>query len=352
MSSLPTNGSERGSVEVRVFQRLSRLRLFKVSFEKFTRAKLQRAKEESVDGPNVCGEPKAEKFPPTLPRAFKSLLGKPVNVESDEPRELIESLGDLLGITDYATNAASFWFLDTLAGQVLRYRDDLDEYYVGILISWLTGEINLLRDRKCSREEFFRELKDIFILAATKISEQGQLPYWEELELHSDTEEEMEGKLSAESLQEPFSQESGKRSSAIDPAFALDILMEATYDMYANELRYSLVYAVFVEPLEVHYYTLPFTLRTPRPVKFADSKTEPFKMQLKKSLQMSDPMEVFEKSKKGKKTKAVLEVPATPAPSLSDEVSLIHDRRFIRPLIEANEAPEIFETHRKTSNIK
>ncbi|XP_076759453.1 uncharacterized protein LOC143428459 [Xylocopa sonorina] len=249
---------------------------------------------------------------------------------------------------------ASFWFLDTLAGQVLRYRDDLDGYYMGVLISWLAGEINLLRDRKCSREEFFRELKDIFILAATKISEQKQLPYWEELEFHSDTEEEMEGKLSAESLQEPILEESGKRSSTIDPASALNIVMEATYDMYANELRYSLIYAVFVEPLEVHYYTLPFTLRTPRPIKLADSKTEPFHLQLKKSFHKSETLQVFGKSRKakGKKSKAGAGVPVTPAPSLTDEMSLMCDRQFIMPLIEANEALEVFEAHRTKSNIK
>lgn len=54
-------------------------------------------------------------------------------------------LGELLEITDYATNMASFWFLDTLALYMLRYKDELDEYYMAVLISWLTGEMKLLR---------------------------------------------------------------------------------------------------------------------------------------------------------------------------------------------------------------
>lgn len=54
-------------------------------------------------------------------------------------------LGEILQITDYATNMASFWFLDTLALYMLRYKEELDEYYMAVLISWLAGEIKLLR---------------------------------------------------------------------------------------------------------------------------------------------------------------------------------------------------------------
>lgn len=56
-------------------------------------------------------------------------------------------LGSLLGITDYATNMASFWFLDTLALYAARHRGDLDEHYASVLISWLAGEIRLLREK-------------------------------------------------------------------------------------------------------------------------------------------------------------------------------------------------------------
>lgn len=66
-------------------------------------------------------------------------------------------LGELLQITDYATNMASFWFLDTLAFYMLRYKEELDEYYMAVLISWLAGEIKLLREvykeRIFSRDE-------------------------------------------------------------------------------------------------------------------------------------------------------------------------------------------------------
>lgn len=58
------------------------------------------------------------------------------------------SLGDLLGVTDYETNKAAFWFLDTIALQVLRYRDNLDDHYRSVLISWLAGEMKLIRGIK------------------------------------------------------------------------------------------------------------------------------------------------------------------------------------------------------------
>lgn len=54
-------------------------------------------------------------------------------------------LGDLLGIKDYQTNKAAFWFLDIIALQVLRYKNSLDDYYRSILISWLVGEMKLIR---------------------------------------------------------------------------------------------------------------------------------------------------------------------------------------------------------------
>lgn len=54
-------------------------------------------------------------------------------------------LGDLLGIKDYETNKAAFWFLDNIALQVLRYKTCLDDHYRSILISWLAGEMKLIR---------------------------------------------------------------------------------------------------------------------------------------------------------------------------------------------------------------
>src|SRR5436190_7306131 len=39
---------------------------------------------------------------------------------------------------------------------------------------------------------------------------------------------------------------------------------------YANELRYALIYAVFVTPIEVEIFHMPHTVRVPRQIKFTD----------------------------------------------------------------------------------
>jgi len=115
---------------------------------------------------------------PTLPSTFKSLVEKTVEIETEEPRRLIELvklrtrhallpifsilklysskyfplprrlLGDLLGITDYEINKAAFWFLDALALQVLRYKNCLDDHGRSVLIGWLAGEMMLIRGAK------------------------------------------------------------------------------------------------------------------------------------------------------------------------------------------------------------
>ena len=54
-------------------------------------------------------------------------------------------LGDLLGVKNYEINKAAFWFLDIVALQVLRYKNCLDDHYRSILISWLAGEMKLIR---------------------------------------------------------------------------------------------------------------------------------------------------------------------------------------------------------------
>ncbi|XP_031847373.2 uncharacterized protein LOC116433437 isoform X1 [Nomia melanderi] len=123
--------------------------------------------------------------------------------------------------------------------------------------------------------------------------------------------------------------------------------MESTYDMYANELRYFLVYSVFVESIEVQSYQLPFTLRTPRPVKLVDPKSMPFCVGLRKKLEKfgtTDKSKKTEKIATGKgKKKDPSAVPNTPSSSLVDEEILLEKRRFILPLIEANETMKIFD---------
>ncbi|XP_015437924.1 PREDICTED: uncharacterized protein LOC107193056 [Dufourea novaeangliae] len=248
---------------------------------------------------------------------------------------------------------ASFWFLDTLALHVHRQKKTLDHYYLSVLISWLAGEMTLIRDKKHSREEFFRELKHMFLLASNKIAEENRLPYWDEIELAGSTEEtdmENEGNRPAndrDSTAKYVVQRVDVFFSSLDPLFVLDIVIRSTYDMYANELRYYLVYAVFVEPIEVQSYQLPFNLRTPRPVKLGESESMPFNMRLYQKFSAMRPTEgskkMAKKTKgKGKKT-GRHEVPETPIHSPTDEENLANKRQFILPLIEANEAVQMFE---------
>lgn len=146
------------------------------------------------------------------------------------------------------------------------------------------------------------------------------------------------------SLQDCISQEETKFLSNIDPVLVLNIIIDSTYDMYANELRYALVYSVFVEPIEVQTYTLPFTFRHPRLMKPAEYRITPFNIQLQKLLRKNDLLQKLKKVEKNKKAK-VHEVPPTPPPSLDDEMQLKCNRLFILPLIEANEASSYFETN-------
>nr|XP_012143901.1 PREDICTED: uncharacterized protein LOC100875525 [Megachile rotundata]XP_012143902.1 PREDICTED: uncharacterized protein LOC100875525 [Megachile rotundata] len=259
---------------------------------------------------------------------------------------------------------ASFWFLDMLALQILHHHKDLDEHHISVLISWLIGEITLLRDRKCSREEFFKEMEEIFMVATDEISEQNKLLYWDEVVYENNAEEGIEEEEtqnsifreeSAKTLQKGQpkelgsneelspSQDTTKFSINVDPLFALNKVIESTYDMYANELRYALVYAVFVTPIEIQTYNLPFVIRAPRPPKFVD-KTMSFSMRLRENMKKIKAIERLRKSIGKRRDKAIEIVPATPAPSLDDEKMLIDKRLYILPLAEANEEFEVFES--------
>lgn len=56
-------------------------------------------------------------------------------------------------------------------------------------------------------------------------------------------------------------------------------------DRYAGEVRYALVYTVFVEPIEIQVHNLPFSIRKPRPVRLAASNTGHLYLRLRKALQ-------------------------------------------------------------------
>lgn len=154
---------------------------------------LQRTEMESGDKFDDCHE-FSKNFLPTLPPTFGSLLGKSISIESERPQQIIELgccewletiwnenarnvflyfcrlLGRMLGITDYQINMISFWFLDTLADQVLRHKKNLGEYYTTVLISWLTGEIKLIRGNTHAVDKCIRLLvcmRDTFLWKLT-----------------------------------------------------------------------------------------------------------------------------------------------------------------------------------------
>lgn len=148
-------------------------------------------------------------------------------------------------------------------------------------------------------------------------------------------------------------------SSSTNPCDVLDVIVEATYNMYANELRYSLIYAVFVKPIHIQIFRMPHVFRIPRQIKLADSKGS-FHVQLCERLEEIANESIISNGKKlkGKKVSDAKKeqiikdldlsfdlIPLTPPSSLMEDEVLADNRRFILPLIEANEAAQIFEMH-------
>ncbi|XP_014605896.1 PREDICTED: uncharacterized protein LOC106787760 isoform X2 [Polistes canadensis] len=229
----------------------------------------------------------------TLPNFVNDTIGKLLKIDNFKPQCMIEILGNFLGIVDYETNLATFWFLDILALQILRNNDTFDDYSRCIFISWLVGEMQLIRDAKCSREKFFNKMEVIFTETAKKIVQGEKIPHWNlirfgDAEMKSEMEEE-ERKLSQEhdssSLRDLKSRtQTLTEKNWNEEEILLDVIIRSTYDMYAGEVRYALVYAVFVEPIEIQVDNLPFSFRKPRPVRLADSNVEHFYIRLRNSL--------------------------------------------------------------------
>ncbi|XP_077266962.1 uncharacterized protein LOC143899975 isoform X1 [Temnothorax americanus] len=335
-------------------------------------------------------------------------------------------LGDLLGVKDYKTNKAAFWFLDIVALQVLRYKNCLDDHHRSILISWLVGEMKLIRDKKLLREDFFKEMRILFLYVAEKLFNNDRLLHWELLmdayseimsqnfttdasanseagnlitdklsekelitedakymsqenkfsfigrdltncnngnSVTNDLQEELPINFETSSTTENSQRDIFTATNAIgssnltNPSDILEIIVEATYNMYANELRYSLIYAVFVKPIQIQIFHMPHTFRVPRQIKLADPGGS-FDIQLRERLEKIASESIINNGKKfqgkkmtdditkGKIIKDVdMEIPPTPPPSLIEEEMLANNRRFILPLIEANEAAQIYEMH-------
>ncbi|XP_015179292.1 PREDICTED: uncharacterized protein LOC107067889 isoform X1 [Polistes dominula] len=255
---------------------------------------------EETDSSIGSSNSSSVRYMSTLPNFVNDTIGKLLKIDNFEPQCMIEILGDFLGIVDYETNLATFWFLDILALQIIRNNDTFDDYSRCIFISWLVGEMQLIRDAKCSREKFFNKMEVIFTETAEKVVQGEEIPHWNlirfgDAEMKSEMKEE-ETRLSQEhdssslrdlksetqTLTEKNSNEEETKSMKI----LLDVIIRSTYDMYAGEVRYALIYAVFVEPIEIQVDNLPFSFRKPRPVRLANSNIEHFYIQLRNSLQI------------------------------------------------------------------
>lgn len=71
----------------------------------------------------------------------------------------------------------------------LQKRLSLFVYFFFYIIIHITYDL-FIKDKKCTRKEFFQEMKNIFIIVGNKISQQNRIPYWDEMyEMKEETEE-------------------------------------------------------------------------------------------------------------------------------------------------------------------
>ncbi|KAK2588069.1 hypothetical protein KPH14_004134 [Odynerus spinipes] len=317
--------------------------------------------------PSVQSGESAVKYMSILPDFFNDTVGKSLKIENTKPQNMVEVLGKFLGIADYDRNLASFWFLDILALQVLRSNDLLDDHSRVIFISWLVGEMKMIRDKKFSRDKFFDEMEILFTVMGRKIARGEGIPHWNLIvfgapDIESEMDEEEHGLLTSKDselkMKTPTKKKSNDEgieltlsasSTSLNSKTVLDIIIRSTYDMYAGEVRYALVYAVFVEPIEIQVHNLPFTFRKPRPTKLADStEIGNFNIRLRKALQkVEQPGGRRSATVKSKlpslKIDTTKEYPVEPPNSLLEENLLSIKRSFLLPLIESKEAADTFD---------
>lgn len=186
---------------------------------------------------------------------------------------------------------ASFWFLDTLALYMLRYKEELDEYYMAVLISWLAGEIKLLRGNEIIKTfEFiylfifflyYRSIYNLFIYKIRSIQGKNFFKRWRIFlsQLVTKYLNRIEYRIGRKlcmkwkkrwrrmnrwkgrfvqsckfllsvfnnglytfvrSLQDCISQEETKFLSNIDPVLVLNIIIDSTYDMWVHFLKWNI----------------------------------------------------------------------------------------------------------------
>ncbi|XP_066587229.1 uncharacterized protein [Prorops nasuta] len=226
-------------------------------------------------------------------------------------------LGSLLGIQDYKTNMVSYWFLDTLTLQLIKYHKYLDEYYASVFVSWLAGGMNIIQDRKYTHKEFFDKISKIILNFEQRINyDSNPLIHWDLIDYDD-----------LEKVNEPVVAIKSDR----DPIIVLEKIMDSFYEMYGCEVRYLLIYQIFVQKISMQTHYLP-GLKRSRLVKFYNDQMLPLGTKLNEMLR--------NQQKKGKKNdkKSSFTPPEPPANSLLEEEQLMFNRQYILPLIESNEA--------------
>ncbi|XP_024936208.1 uncharacterized protein LOC107263066 [Cephus cinctus] len=316
---------------------------------------------ESIQEVNESSDPvtPSDERMPTLPTSFRSLILCPIEIENENPQYLIELLGDLLGVTDYNTNMAAFWFLDFVALLLLRYKENLDLLDRGVLVSWLAGEILLIRENEFSHGDFLEVMARLFNEMMKRINRNESILYWDQinLDLLKDSEEQVT-RISEAIVSDDESVENLKNENSIKSLDLLRIIIDATYDMYGTDFQFTLIYTGFVKPVKVHTYRLPYVIQKPRATrdgKFEENIATKVNKILSKD-KSSKP--VLKKTKTGSKNKVgerkkknnidETSVAPPPPPSPTEEEILIRNRQFILPLNEAIEAESIFKMYEET----
>ncbi|XP_046610961.1 uncharacterized protein LOC124300682 [Neodiprion virginianus] len=314
----------------------------------------------------------------TLPECFNSMINESIEFEIDRElnaRDLIGTLGRKLGIYDYQTNMASFWLLDAIALEVVRWSSELNSSELGILVSWIAGEAKLIQDKQLSRTEFFQEMARLFALASDQIIEGHSMIYWEELTaVESSRRSEQESMNNEPSSVIQTSNSSvvlndsanhkngeiamvqasadgdilrGRKSLNSSQTARLTVegslkvheaIIESTYAMYANAFHYATVSAAFAKTVELHTYKFPYTLRFPRPLE-PPIPPPVIKETSKKNKSGKS------KEKKKRRSQTPDDIPPPPAPSMTDEEIIAEKRKFILPLKDSIEAPRLLERY-------
>ncbi|XP_033220215.1 uncharacterized protein LOC117174896 isoform X2 [Belonocnema kinseyi] len=311
---------------------------------------------------------------PTLPDCFKSLINRPIELENEEPLRVIEILGENLGISDYKSNIAAFWFLDTLALQVLKYCINFDGQNRSIFVSWLAGAMKIIQEKNPSREDFFSEMNELFCSTAVKLVSSEPLLHWEILFPKKNQENADEG------IEEILKQRNTKKTTRrrkefnaqkevridpevpkeaeeiqdknspdilrTDPYDVLNSIVKSTFEMYGSISRYALIQAAFVDPVEIHSYVLPYNLKEPRKIKQSEFDNN-IHTAIETNLNGSKTKGTKEKTKSGKsgKKKNLDVILSPPPPSMIDEEILLRKREYILPLIESYDAQEILRSN-------